>query len=497
MPVRKHQEESLSNVHSGSEVNGDEGSECTSVSTRFHRLVLIFVQCLARMTWQFSRKITTLFCLVLVSGALSCQRVEETSLRQSEELLQSDMALEAANLLEKIVEADDRNAEAIVLLGQAYDKLGRFQDAVFQLKRAKHLYIDQPEAEAETRLKLATIYMKLGNRQDAQHELRAIVSSTSNETLLREVAGIVGDTYQVVQLTGGEGDNYSPIFSPDGTRIAFSSFRLDNGEIYLMDLSGHIHQRVTFTTELNETSPAFLSNQNYLFYNFEPKDSREVKIVLQSSGSTRIYSGFKVTHIHSKETYEVLPIGFGVRAPRVAPDGRRIVYESNTDANLELYVLDIGGLSLENIDSNTIQPKRITHNEVDDGGPCFFPDGQKVVFVSTRDKIHQLYTVSIDGGAETHLNPNQYDCYSPVVSLDGKSIAFVSARDGDIEVYMINADGTNERRLTNGVGVSMQPAFSPDGRKLAFVSDRSDNFQIYLMSLDQAVTRNELTQRLK
>ena len=497
MPVRKHQEESLSNVHSGSEVNVDEGSECTTVSTLLRRRVLIFVPCLGRMTWRFSRKITTLFCLLLVSGALSCQRAEETSLRQSEELLQSDMALEASNLLEKIVEADDQNAEARVLLGQAYDRLGRFQDAVFQLKRAKQLYIDRPEAKAVARLKLATIYMKLGNRQDAQNELHAIVSSTSNETLLREVAAIVGDTYQVTQLTRGEADNYSPIFSPDGTRIAFSSFRLENGEIYVMDLSGRILQRVTFTTELNETSPAFLSNPNYLFYNSEPKDSREVKIVLQSSGSTRIYSGFKVTHIHSKETFEVLPIGFGVRAPRVAPDGHRIVYESNTDANLELYVLDIGGLSLEYIDSNTIQPKRITHNEVDDGGPCFFPDGQQVVFVSTRDKIHQLYTVGIDGGAERHLNPNQYDCYSPVVSLDGKSIAFVSARDGDIEVYLINADGTNERRLTNGVGVSMQPAFSPDGRKLAFVSDRSDNFQIYLMSLDQPITRNELTQRLK
>ena len=339
--------------------------------------------------------------------------------------------------------------------------------------------------------------MKLGNRQDAHNELRAIVSITSNEAMLRDVAGIVGDTYQVMQLTEGEADNYSPIFSPDGTRIAFSSFRLDNGEIYVMDLNGRIHQRVTFTTDLNETSPAFLSNPNYLFYSCEPKDSREVKIVLQSSGSTPIYAGFKVTHIHSKETREVLPMGFGVRAPRAAPDGHRIVYESNTDANLELYLLDIGGLRLEDIDSNTIQLKRITHNEVDDGSPCFFPDGRRIVFVSAREKIHQLYAISINGGAEKHLNPSRYDCYSPVVSLDGKSIAFVSAREGDIEIYIMGADGTNERRLTSGVGVSMQPAFSPDGRKLAFVSDRSDNFQIYLMSLDQPVTRNELTQRLK
>lgn len=497
MLIRRHQEESLPNACIRSGIDDKDGLQCTPVTARLHHHVLIFVQFVTRMAWQSFREITSFFCLILIGSALSCQHMQQPSLQQSEELLQSDMALEAANLLEKIVAADERNAKARVLLGQAYDELGRFQDAVFQLKKAKHLYIGQPEARAAVRLKLATIYMKLGNRQDAHSELRAIVNITSNETTLREIGGIVGDTYQVVQLTEGEADNYSPIFSPDGAQIAFSSFRLDNGEIYLMDLNGRIHQRVTFTTDLNETSPAFLSNPNYLFYSCEPKTSREVKIVLQSSGSTPIYSGFKVTHIHSKVTHEVLTIGYGVRAPRVAPDRRRIVYESNTDGNLELYLLDIGGLNLQDIDSNMIQPKRITRNEVDDGSPCFFPDGERIVFVSTREKIHQLYTVSIDGGAEKHLNPSRYDCYSPVVSLDGESIAFVSARDGDIEIYMMDADGANERRVTNGIGVSMQPAFSPDGKKLAFISDRSDNFQIYLMSLDQPVTRNELAQRLE
>ena len=497
MPVPKHQEKDLSDVHSGSDADGNEALQCTSVSTRLRRHVLIFIQYMTRMAWQSSQNIAFFLCLAVISSALNCQHVEDPSLQQSEELLQSDMALEAVNLLEKIVESDDQNARARVLLGQAYDRLGRFQDAIFQLTKARHLYTNQPEAEAEARLWLATIYMKLGNREDAHNELRAIVNITSDEAMLHEVAGIVGDIYQVVQLTEGEADNYSPIFSPDGSKIAFSSFRLDNGEIYVMDLNGRIHQRVTFTTELNETSPAFLSNPNYLFYSCEPKNSREVKIVLQSSGSTPIYAGFKVTHIHSKETHEVLPMGFGVRAPRIAPDGQRIVYESNTDANLELYLIDIGGLSFQDIDSNSIQLKRITHNEMDDGSPCFFPDGKKIVFVSARDKVHQLYAIGIDGGAEKHLNPSRHDCYSPVVSLDGKSIAFVSARDGDIEIYIMDADGTNERRLTNGVGVSMQPAFSPDGRTLAFVSDRSDNFQIYLMFLDQPISRNELTQRLK
>ena len=464
--------------------------------TTHHDCRFKFIFYVARIAWQSCQEITSFLFLILVSSALSCQNPQKSSLEQCEELIRSDMVSEAVNLLEKIVEADEESAKARILLGQAYDKLGRFQDAIIQLEKAKRLYIDQPEADAAVRLRLATLYMKLGNRQDAHNELRAIVKITSNEAMLREAAGIVGDTYLVAQLTQGESDNYSPIFAPDGMRIAFSSFRQDNGEIYVMDLTGRIRQRVTFTTDLNETSPAFLNDPNYVFYSCEPKNSREVKIVLQSSGSTPIYSGFKVTHIHSKETREVLPMGFGVRAPRVAPDGQRIIYESNADANLELYMLNFGGLSVQDIDSNSIQIERITLNEADDGSPCFFPDGKRIVFVSAREKIHQLYTMSIDGGVGIHLNPSRHDCYSPVVSFDGKSIAFVSARDGDIEIYIMDAEGTNERRLTNGVGVSMQPAFSHDGRMLAFVSDRSDNFQIYLMSLDQPVTRDQLAERL-
>jgi Tol biopolymer transport system component len=178
-----------------------------------------------------------------------------------------------------------------------------------------------------------------------------------------------------------------------------------------------------------------------------------------------------------------------------------VAYESNSDGNLELYSLDLSGVDLESIDSDAIEPIAITHSEVDDGSPSFFPNGQRLAFVSSRghwrERVHQIYTVRVDGGDERHLNPNPYDCYSPVVSSDRSVIVFVSARDGDMEIYMMDADGTNERRITNGIGVSIQPALSPDGTKLAFVSDRSDAFQIYLMDLAQPITRKELMQRLK
>ena len=308
---------------------------------------------------------------------------------------------------------------------------------------------------------------------------------------------LVGDSYQARQLTHGDSDNYSPTFSPDGTQIAFASFRAENGEIYLMDLNGRIRQRVTYTTDFNDSSPAFLTTPNYLFYSSEPKSSRDVKVVIQSSGSTPIYAGFNLTHIHSKITRQVLPVTFGARTPRTSPAGNQIIYESNADGNLELYLLDLEGVDLAQFAPEDIEHKRITFNETDDGSPTFFPDGKRIMFVSSRNEANQLYTIDIDGQNETHFNPNRYDCYNPTVSPDGQTIAYVSARDGDWEIYLIDADGKNERRITNDIGRSIQPAFSPDGRHLVFVSDRSDTFHIYLMSFDEPVTREDLAKRLQ
>ena len=432
---------------------------------------------------------------ILIFGAAGCQK--ENALRQSEAFLEAGKLQEAVALLEKIVAEDERNTRARWLLGDTYDKLGRYNDAISALKTASHQYSGQPEARIKVRMQLATVYLKLGDRASAFSELRSVVRSTSDDAVLRQVTSIACDMYKVVQLTKDNSDNYSPIFSPDSSLLAFSSFRLENGELYLMDITGRIRQRVTFTTDFNESSPAFLSNPHYIFYSSEPKTSRQVKIVVQSSGSTPIFAGFNVTHIYSKVTQQVLPVKFGVRAPRLSPDRKQIVYESNTDGNLELYLLDLSNIDLMDIAENKIEPKRITHNDVDDGSPAFFPDGKRIVFISSREKVHQIYTINVNGDDEKHLNPNPYDCYSPVVSTDGRTIVFVSTRDGDREVYMMDADGTNERRITNGIGVSMQPALSPDGTKLAFVSDRSDTFQIYLMLLDQPITHKELFQRLQ
>ena len=434
--------------------------------------------------------------MLLVALGFGCQD-NQALLKESEKHLEAGTPQAAVDGLEAFIETAPEEPKARLLLGKAYNALGRYTDAVEQLRKASQLYAAHPEERIAARLELARTYLRFGDRTSAFRVLRLVQRSTSDPETLRQIIGLVGDSYRTKQLTAGDSDNYSPTFSPDGTQIAFASFRTDNGEIYLMDLNGRIRRRVTFTTDFNDSSPTFLKTPNYLFYSSEPKASREVKVVIQSSGSTPIYAGFNLTHIHSKITRAVLPVSFGARVPRSSPAGDQVVYESNADGNLELYLLDLEGVALAELTPESIEPKRITFNETDDGSPTFFPDGKRVLFVSSRNEVNQLYTIDIDGQNEIHFNPNRYDCYNPTVSPDGKTVAYVSARDGDWEIYLIDADGTNERRITNDIGRSIQPAFSPDGRHLVFVSDRSDTFHIYLMSFDAPVTREDLVQRLQ
>ena len=434
--------------------------------------------------------------ILLAIFLIGCQG-NSSVLKKNEERLNTGMPQEAADGLEVFIKTAPEHAEARILLAKAYNELGRYNDAIVQLRKASQLYAAHPEELVRTRFELARTYLKFGDRDSAFRVLRLIQhGNPSDLAILRKITELIGDSYKSKQLTHGDSDNYSPTFSPDGTEIAFASFRLDNGEIYLMDLDGRIRRRVTFTTDFNDNSPTFLTTPNYMFYSSEPKSSREVKVVIQSSGSTPIYAGFNLTHIHSKVTRAVLPVSFGARVPRASPVENQIIYESNADGNLELYLLNLDGLDLAAITSADVQPKRLTYNETDDGSPAFFPDGKSVVFVSSRGDVNQLYTMDIDGKNEKHFNPNRYDCYNPTVSPDGKTIAYVSARDGDMEIYLIDTDGQNERRITGEIGVSIHPAFSPDGRSLAYVSDRSNTFHIYLMSLNQPITREELVKRL-
>ncbi len=167
-----------------------------------------------------------------------------------------------------------------------------------------------------------------------------------------------------------------------------------------------------------------------------------------------------------------------------AKDSKRIVYVydklEGTDGKLRINVCAADGT-----DDQILVP----HKSFEES-PRFSPDGKKVLWVSTRDKNPDLYTVDAEGKNEKRLtNDPAYDLH-PAWSPDGKFIAFASGRSGKQKIHLMLADGTDVKKLTDGEFLDAWPAWRPDGKHIAFASNRGGNSDIWLMTNEGKELRN-------
>jgi len=177
-------------------------------------------------------------------------------------------------------------------------------------------------------------------------------------------------------------------------------------------------------------------------------------------------------------------ISFAAR-PTPHPDStdRRILFVSTRDGLEDIYSM--------NPDGSDVQ--RLTETTGEDRGsrvPAWSPDGTRVVFASNRDDggATNLYVMAADGSNLSRLTDHDGWDYVPDWSPDGNKIAFMSNRDGPPEIYLMDADGSNVERLTfleKGSNLLCCPDWSPDGTMIAFHAvGEGAGFQIHVMDAD-------------
>ena len=108
--------------------------------------------------------------------------------------------------------------------------------------------------------------------------------------------------------------------------------------------------------------------------------------------------------------------------------------------------------------------RRLTSAKGVDGGPAWSPDGQRVVFGSTRDGQPELYLMDADGANQTRITDNPADDLAGRFSPDGSRIIFASDRGGSFDIWSVAADGSDPRRLTDDPGDERLASYAADGR---------------------------------
>jgi len=127
----------------------------------------------------------------------------------------------------------------------------------------------------------------------------------------------------------------------------------------------------------------------------------------------------------------------------------------------------------------------LTDTEANDYDPAWRPDGERIAFASDRDANWEIYLMDPDGGAVQNITDSLADDWEPAWSPDQELIAFVSDRDGNAEIYTMKPDGSDVQRITDDPATDWEPTWSPDGETLVFSSDRDGDFEIYSLALPE------------
>ena len=231
----------------------------------------------------------------------------------------------------------------------------------------------------------------------------------------------VDDPSAPIMLTAHQSNETSPDWSPDGSRIAFTSGRDGNAEIYTILRSGLGLQRLT-DNPARDNGPAW------------SPDGRRIAFVSDRDGQPDLYlmsaDGSGVTRLTNTPAGEFYPAW--------SPDGSMLTFDSNPDGTWQIQRINADG-------SGQIQLTSGSEN----GWSSWSPDGSLIAFASDRSGANQIYLMDVEGGNITRLTNTDCSSTFPDWSPDGSYLVYNTKCSGNHDLYMMNADGSNPRQLTS------------------------------------------------
>ena len=272
------------------------------------------------------------------------------------------------------------------------------------------------------------------------------IAFTTNRDGNKEIYIMNADGSELQNITQHPAMEYGVSWSPDGKKIATYSNRDGNTEIYLLDLEANSAIRLTNDPGedvLPAISPdgkkiAFMSNRNQ-----KSRSLYQMKI-----------DGSEVKALTDNDSYE--------ESPSWSPDGTSLLFtrlirkEGDTThaANGEIFTMDI----------STKTAARISYKDGYDSGAVLDPAGERIAFYGPGEQSFDIFVMNPEGKEVQNITRDTLDAYSPTWSPDGEWIAYTAGNKNNYDIYIIHLDTGERRQLTKTEIRNEEPSWQPFGQ---------------------------------